>query len=148
MQAIHFMFLIMLLPAIWADDSCCKLMRTFHDNKNEAYNVQNGVYGVYSKNENDPFNGMPTFTSIFAQGAYTIWFNDGWVVGNTHDHKVLLKDGSHNADQYTCPDNMPTFNWKYLTRSRHGFKPAYDGFGIGCISDYGRELNCFKCVDN
>ena len=137
--------MLLVLPATQAEDSCCKLMKTIAVNHNEAYNNYREVYGIYSKDETQggEWNGRPTFVSLFAQGGYTIWFDSelySWVLGKTYDYEILLFDNSDNGGQYECPDDMPQFNWRYWQENLYLSRPAHNGFTIGCISDFGREI--------
>merc|ERR1712168_1402042 len=84
----HFIFLIMLLPATLAQgDGCCELIQVYYETQNAAFNIYRSVYGLYYKNYDARLaNNRLTYTSLFAEGAYTFWFDpkaDGtnWVVG-------------------------------------------------------------------
>ena len=92
MQAIHFMFLIILLPAIKADSCCHQLEAT--DQKGEEQ-----IFAL-----NGERNGKPTYTTKYCGNVYTLGFDlsGHWSVRSTDGTLIATTKGN----QYKCPEEI------------------------------------------
>jgi len=106
--------------------SCSSKVLVHYSTKNDAYTQRNYIYGYY-KLEQGLINGKQHYSSMFANGIYSIWYNNNWLIGST-SQKGTTYAYAYNRNNYNCPYD-PAYDWFYLDYYRN-WRSAGRGLSI------------------